>query len=247
MRGVILAAGRGTRLSPYNGKRPKVLLPVAGRAIIDYTLESFSKAGVTDVSIVIGHQGDVLKQWVGDGPQRDLHIQYVYNPDYERGNALSLQAARPFTGDDPFLLSMADHMVSPGILERLLETREPANVLAVDFAISPRHIEEGTRVLVSQEGLVTSIGKNLSRWNAIDAGVLRLTPDIFNAVADILGEKRHEYQISQAMTRMLQRGNHIIACDISGCFWQDIDTWEDLNLASKSLAAEEPWAHPAMG
>jgi len=241
MRGVILAAGCGTRLSPYSGQGHKVLLPVAGRAIIDYTIEAFGQVGVTDLAIVIGHQGDALRQRIGDGSRQGIRIQYISNPDYWLGNALSLYVARSFTGDAPFLLSMADHTITSDLLARLLDIRGLANILAVDFTLSPRQIEEGTRVLVSQEGLVTNLGKNLSLWNGIDAGVFRLTPAIFEAIADLIVEKRNEYELSQAITRMIKRGHPLRACDISGCFWQDIDTWEDLNLARKTLGGGGLW------
>ena len=235
MKGVILAAGSGRRLSFHNGWRPKLLLPVAGRAIIDYTLEAFCRVGITDLTIVIGYRGDVLKGWVGDGSQKGLRIQYVYNPDYQLGNALSLYAARSLMENEPFLLSMADHMISPTLLARLLGIQESANALAVDFTSSSSQIEEATRVLVSDDGLVTHIGKELLPWNGIDAGAFRLTPVIFEAISDILGEKRAEYELSRAITRMIDRGHPLLACDISGCFWQDIDTREDLNLVRKTL------------
>jgi choline kinase len=236
MKGVILAAGRGSRLSMHNGQHPKVLLPVAGRAIIDHTLETFRRAGVTDVAVVIGHRGDVVRRSIGDGSRQGLRIRYVTNPDYELGNALSVYAAREFTEDAPFLLAMADHMISPALLAQLLHFRGQGNVLAVDFGVSYRHIQEGTRVLVSQDGLVTHIGKKLTRWNAIDAGVFRLTSTIFEALDDLMGEKRREYQLSQAIRRMIQRGHRLLSCDISGFFWQDVDTWEDLALVRRTLA-----------
>ncbi len=243
MRGVILAAGCGTRLSLYDGRRHKVLLPVAGRPIIDYTLEAFGQAGVTEVAIVIGYQGDALREWVGDGSRHGLYIQYVSNPDYRWGNALSVHVARSFTEDAPFLLSMADHMISPGLLSRLLDIQEPVNALAVDFSLSSRQIEEGTRVSVSRDGLVTHVGKDLPHWNGIDAGAFRLTSAIFDAIAELVDEKRTEYELSQAVTRMIAHGHPLRACDISGCFWQDIDTWEDLNLARKALAGEWLWTY----
>jgi choline kinase len=236
LKGIILAAGCGKRLSRHDGQRPKVLIPVGGRAIIDYTVEAFKEVGVTDLAIVIGYQGDYLKERVGDGSRQGLCIQYISNPDYERGNALSLYAARSFAEDEPFLLSMADHMISPDLLVRMLDPHELANALAVDFNLSPRHVAEGTRVLVSREGLVTHLGKGISRWNGIDAGVFRLTSPIFEAIADVLGEERAEYELSQAITRMIDRGHPLQARDISGCFWHDIDTWEDLDLVRKALA-----------
>ena len=241
MKGVVIAAGSGTRLSPYHQDRHKVLLTVGGRAIIDYTLEAFCEAGITDVAIVIGYRGDAIRDWVGDGSSQGLQIRYVHNPDYRLGNALSLQAASSFTEDSPFFLSMADHMISPALLAQLVAIQDQGNVLAVDFGISPRDAGDGTRVLVNEDGLITDIGKDIPLWNGIDAGVFRLTPAIFEAIADVVAEEQSEYQISQAISRMIERGHFLLASDISGCFWHDIDTWEDLNLARKALAAEVPW------
>ena len=239
MRGVILAAGSGSRLSVQYGRRHKVLLRVGGRAIIDYTLEAFAKVGVTDLAVIIGYEGDAVRQWVGDGSRQGLHVQYVTNPEYLRGNALSLYAARVFTGDDPFLLSMADHMVSEGLLSQLLDVDYEVNGLAVDFTPSPREVDEGTRVLVDPEGIVTHIGKDLSFWNGIDAGVFLLNPAVFEGLAELLAEERDEYQISSAITRMIQLGHPLHARDVSGAFWQDIDTLEDLRFVRQSLAVED--------
>ncbi len=236
MRGVILAAGYGSRLSMSNGKRPKVLLPIAGRAIIEHTLEAFSQVGVTDLGVVIGYQGDAVKEWVGDGSRYGLRIQYIYNPDYQLGIALSVYAARSFTNDEPFLLSMADHMISYDMLARILGFQESGNVLGVNFEVSPRDMEEGTRVLVNEDSLVTDIGKDLRRWNGIDVGVFQLTSAVFKAIEDILGEERNEYQLSQAIIRMIDAGYPLWACDVSGCFWHDVDTLEDLNYMEEKLA-----------
>ena len=121
MLSVILAAGCGSRLSSHDGQLPKLLLPVAGQAIIDHTLEAFSRVGVTEVAIVVGHEARTLREWVGDGARHGMRIQYVFNPDYRMGNALSVYAARSFTDNQPFILSMADHMISTELLRTLLE------------------------------------------------------------------------------------------------------------------------------
>jgi choline kinase len=236
MKGVILAAGLGTRLSEISLQIPKVLLPVAGRPVIDHTLEAFGQVGVTDVAIIVGYQGQALQGRIGDGSEHGLQIEYIYNPDYQRGNALSLYAAKPFTEDAPFLLSMADHMVSSHLLAGVLNTAAPGNVLGVDFDPSPRNVEEGTRVLVNQEGLVTDLGKGLSHWNGIDAGVFRLTPAIYEAIGDLVREEKPEYELGQAMSRMIDLGYPLQSCDVSGCFWQDIDTLDDLHFVRQALA-----------
>ena len=235
MKGIILAAGSGARLSRYHVALPKVLIPVAGRPIIGYTLDAFHQAGVKDVAIVIGYRGDVLKDWIGDGSQYGLNVEYIFNKDYPLGNATSVYAARSFAKGEPFLLSMADHMISSDLVGRLVSFQGSVNALAVDYTRSTRHIEEGTRVLVTDDGLIAMIGKDLLRWNGIDAGAFRLTSDIFDAIGDELTKSRAQHELSQAVTRMIHLGNPLLACDITGSFWHDIDTWEDLEYIRNML------------
>ena len=241
MKGVILAAGRGTRLFANNGTSHKVLLEVGGQPIIDYALESYRSVGVTDLAIVVGHRREKIRDWVGSGSRYGLKIHYIFNRRYLWGNALSLYAVKSFTGYDPFLLSMADHIFTPRLLERVADMDSSLNVLAVDFQPSVGDIMEGTRVMVDEKGHILRIGKELGRWDGIDAGVFRLSPTVFYGIEDILRQKSAEYQISQAITRMIERGHSITACDITGCFWQDIDTQEDLRQARRSLEDMSPW------
>ena len=245
MKGVILAAGRGTRLPLPAGHLHKLLLPASGRSVIDYTLDAYRAAGIEEVAIIVGYRGDVLMEQISDGSRHGLRIEYLYNPDYHFGNALSLYRARPFTGDEPFLLSMADHMVSPDLLSRVHRSRGYESVLAVDFdeltLERDEAMREATRVFVERDGLITRIGKGLSRWNGIDAGVFRLALPIYDCIAELVREERVEYQLGEAVARMLGKGHPLQACDISGCFWRDIDTWDDLEDAREVLSREKPW------
>lgn len=236
MKGVILAAGYGNRFALGEGRLHKLLLPVGDRAVIDYTLEAFGKAGVTDVAVVIGYRGDLLRDHIGDGTRHGIHIEYLFNPKYEMGNALSLLTAKTFTQDEPFLLSMGDHLVSPPLLSRMLEPMTDSSALGVDFSPTIHDIDEATRVCVDSNGSIYRIGKDLAEWNGVDAGVFRLTPAIYEAITAIMGEQRDEYHLSQAVTSMISGGHPLYACDISGCFWQDIDTWDDLRHATAALA-----------
>ena len=241
MKGVILAAGRGTRLSRHHGMQHKALLQVKGRPIIDYTLDAFQDVGVDQVAIVIGHGAHAVKAWIGDGARHNLRVQYVYNPRYRHGNALSLFAARSFAADEPFILSMADHMISSGLLQAVLDVPQPDNVLAVDFSTSSYHLEDATRVQVSGDGTITEIGKYVARWNGVDAGVFRLNPVIFESVGGLPGAEVSEFQLSQAISHMIALGHPLRACDVSGLFWHDVDTWEDLSVVRRTLAGRVSW------
>ena len=238
MKAVILAAGHGSRFEQY-GVRHKALLPINGRPVIDYTLESISKAGITDVCIVIGHEGEVLRDAIGDGKSRGLDITYVVNPEHHRGNAISVLAARQVVGDSPFILAMADHMASVDIVSGLVDRNGPGSetmhALAVDFNPAPRHMEEGTRVSVDDVGRIVAIGKQLRDWNGIDCGVFRFTPAIFDAVEAELAGNSDQDELSHAVTRLILSGYDLQAHDVSGAFWFDVDTWEDLKLARQAI------------
>ena len=233
MKGVILAAGRGSRLSVHHDQEPKVLLPVAGQAIIEHTIDAFADVGVTELAIVIGYRGAAVRKGIGAGARRGLQIQYILNQDYAKGNARSLLSAKSFTRGEPFLLAMADHMASAELLERMIDVSEPGNLLGVDYRISDRHVEEATRVLVDRFGVISHIGKELQRWNGVDTGVFRLDSDIFDALKYLMAEQHPEYQLSQAITLMIEEGKPLLACDVSGCFWHDVDTLEDYTLCDK--------------
>ncbi len=238
MKAVILAAGHGSRFEQY-GVRHKALLPIGGRTVIDYTLDSVSAAGITSVVLVIGHEGEVLRDALGDGSSRGLDITYVVNPEHHRGNAISVLAARQAVGADPFILAMADHMASADILCGLAGRNGPGSeslhALAVDFNPAPRHMEEGTRVSVDDVGRIVAIGKQLQNWNGIDCGVFRFTPAIFDAVeAELAGDNKQD-ELSHAVTRLILSGHDLHAHDVTGAFWFDVDTWEDLKMAREAI------------
>jgi choline kinase len=241
MKGVILAAGRGSRISAHNGHRSKVLLHVQDTPLIDYALSAFQEAGVTEVAVVVGYEAEAVRRWVGDGARYGLDVEFIFNPDYPYGNARSVYAARPFVNQDSFLLAMADHLMAPGLLEELVAQQAGGNFIAVDRRGDGKVIEECTRVWTDRPGLVTRIGKNVTPWNGIDAGAFLLTPAIFEALDDVIVEDKIEYELSQAITRMIDLGHPLQACDISAWFWQDIDTWDDLTHARTTLAGRASW------
>ena len=236
MKGVILAAGNGSRFALGEGLRHKLLLRIGNRAVIDYTLEAFGKAGIRDVAMVVGHRGELLRDSIGDGARHGIRIEYLFNSRYELGNAISLYTAWAYTQEDSFLLSMGDHLVSSELLSMMLAFTTDSSALAVDFSPDIYDIEEATRVCVDPGGGIYRIGKHLGESDGVDAGVFRLTPAIYEAIDALKCIRRDEYQISEAVSWMISHGNRLSACDISGCFWTDVDTWQDLRHANEVLA-----------
>jgi NDP-sugar pyrophosphorylase family protein len=122
---LVINAGRGSRLHSLTGSGPKTLLPVLGVPIIDRTLSTLSRAGIHDVVITVGFEGDLVRRHVGDGGRFGLRVRYACNDDWERGNARSVAVARPLLAGD-FLLLMGDHLVDERIVTASPDRRSRA-------------------------------------------------------------------------------------------------------------------------
>jgi len=238
VKGVILAAGDGTRLEPLTRHTPKSLMTVAGRPMVTYGLHALIETGVTELIIVVGYLGDQIRHALGDTHYRGARLTYVESPDRHDGNGLSLYAAREAVGEEPFILMMADHLIPTRLVRRLLATRPAQATLCVDRQPSPViQVDEATQVWVDRTGWIRRIGKNLLRWNGLDTGVFWLTPAIFQAVEALRASGISAPTLTQACRWLIEHGRGLRACDVSSMFWMDMDTPADLRHAERVLRA----------
>lgn len=117
------------------------------------------------------------------------------------------------------------------------------DTLCVDhMANAPPQLSDATKVWVNTQGFITHIGKGLTRWNAIDAGVFLLTRRIFRAIEAVHQAGNPDPNLSESVTWLIKRGDGLRACDVSGAFWMDVDTLEDLYYAEQAIQEREaPW------
>jgi choline kinase len=231
VKGVILAAGDGGRLGSLSVSTPKPLVEVAGKPLIEYTVRAFVQVGITDLVVVVGYRGEMVQAWLKDGATLGARVKYIWNPEYELGNGLSLWRARTCVQGERFVLSMADHMISADLLEQVLADAGTHTMLAVDrSARSVDCWEEATKVFVDEDGFIQALGKELILWNAVDTGVFLCQPSIFDLFADL----PHGPELSEVMRAVIER-ERLRACDVSGAFWLDVDTAADLDLADRLM------------
>jgi choline kinase len=228
---VVLAAGFGSRLGAAARGLPKALAPVAGRALLAHTLAALAEAGVRDVCVVTGHRGTEIERALPSMTPRGLQVVPARNPHFHRPNGSSLAAARGWTAARPFLLLMADHLLSAEAVSRMLAAPS-GNAVGIDRSPLPaEQIEEATKALLDADGRVTALGKQLPRWDAIDAGIFRLEPDVFEELDRLGGAP----ELSALMTAVAA-GTPLHAVNLSGAFWLDVDTPADLAAAEAALA-----------
>lgn len=216
---------------------------LAGRPIISYTLQALAAAGIREATVVTGYRELMLRAAVRNlaGPPQ---LTFASNPRFADGASYSLAAARHSLGNEPFLLLMADHLVSIGLIARLLEAARHNPGAARSFVAAdaaprdPAYAAEATKLALStgaiaSEGapIVTAIGKQLPTWDALDCGSFILQPHVWDALDAVPGD----CELSTVFGELVRRGQ-LFAADVSGEFWYDIDTPEDLAAAERLLA-----------
>ncbi len=230
-KGVVLAAGDGGRFGQLTSRTPKVLLRVLGKPLIRYSIEALVRAGITEIAIVVGHLGDRVVTFLHHNRIPGVRVEHIPNPDYRYGNAISVEAAGCWAGDEPFVLCMGDHIMHRDYIFRFLDAMPSRETLAVDFRPGNHHVlEEATKVRIDGNRCVRNIGKELTRWDGIDCGIFLQTADFVSAIRELRLARGPGIGISDVVRFMVDCGHRFDTCETTGLFWADIDTAEDMLL-----------------
>jgi dTDP-glucose pyrophosphorylase len=208
--GVILAAGKGSRIQPLNLYLPKPLLPVCNKPIIQYQLEDMREIGVQDVIIVVGHLKEEIISYFGDGSSLGLQIRYV-----EQQKALGIAHAVAQLENEvqsPFILFLGDIFLVPKDLqamERMFWERRAGAVLAVKREKTPEYIRRNFAVILHASGTVTRVIEK-PRYLGTDlkgCGVYIFDLAIFDAIRRTpRTAQRDEYEITNSIQILIDDG-----------------------------------------
>ncbi len=226
---VILAAGRGARLAPLTDHRPKCLLPVGGRAILDRQLEALTRAGVRAVAVVTGHAADAVEAHLARRPG----IHSVRNLSHATtDNLASCHAARDhFTGEATLLLN-GDVLFEDGVLNDLLAAKPTPILIAVDR--KPLYDADDMKVMTTHDRL-SRIGKDLAQADGEAIGVTLLRGEgralFLRQVTARLAAPGGGRALYPEALDALARGDQVGVRSIHGRRWIEIDTADDLAAA----------------
>ena len=231
MKAVIIAAGISSRLTEATKGMSKALLPLGSGTILSKILTHFSLCGINEFCIVVGHQSEKLIRYVEDQQNFGFRITFIENPEWKRGNGISVLAAEPAVKGQDFILSMSDHIVPPAAMARLIDADIQRNALLVDTQVNRIFdIDDATKVRVEGDSIF-EIGKELKRYNGIDCGIFRLNDRFFDSMREALKQSRES--ISAAIEGLIQRGDMAAMFMEKGGEWIDIDTPEAYRHALK--------------
>lgn len=234
MIGVILAAGVGSRLRPMTNSKPKCLVTVAGISILDYQLNSYRKAGIKDIFIIVGYEGDKIKshcKYI-----KDLNITIIDNEEYEdTNNMYSLYLVKKYAYNKNFILNNADLAIHDDVVVNMMQS-DNDNLVAVDVGLFN---DESMKVTVSNDGIITNIAKNIVESDSHGCSIdfYKFSMDSSKIFFDeieriVIQEKNKKDWTEVAMQRLFMDGRlKFEALNINGLPWVEIDNYDDLSLA----------------
>jgi choline kinase len=226
---VILAAGDGDRFVS-GSHESKLLSHVVGVPLIVRTLMSAYEAGIRQAHVVLGFEADRVRAAVTGGVPSGIDVGFIFNPEWQHENGISVLSARGAVEPHRFALLMGDHVFHWRMLRHLLNV-EPASgesLLAIDRRpAAPQVVAEATKVATTGN-LVTAIGKDLAAYDAVDMGLFVFNPAIFGALER--ARASGDTTLSGGV-RMLAATGAVRAVDVGHGPWWDVDTIDDLEVA----------------
>jgi len=244
MRAVILAAGMGTRLRPLTNSRPKCLVEVHGKPIVQHQMESLAKSGVAECVLVTGYLSDQVRGHFGR-EFRGVEISYVQNERYDETNNLySLWLALKEFDDDMILLE-GDLIFEDALLEQLLTSPDPS-VAVVDryqpfmdgTVILPEGRLSKAMVLKKDQEADFDYSRALKTVNIYKLSGKDLSRQIIPELSRYVVEGKTDQYYEAVFADLVSRGVFELSIlRTEATKWAEIDTMEDLELAEKLFSA----------
>ncbi len=247
MIGVILAAGMAKRLRSLTDTKPKCLLKVGERTLLERTVRAMQQAGITEFVVVTGYRAEQIRDFLTPLAQRREDggeaptFHFLHNADYEHNNNIySLWMAGEYVRGKEFLLMDSDILCDPAAVARI--AHEPESALALN-----RHEcgEEEIKVIVDANGHITEISKVCSIKDAIgeSVGIEKMTADYSEALYKeldqmILKEGLIDVFYERCFERLIPQGHTFKVVDTTSYFSYELDTPEDFERAKELMPKE---------
>lgn len=228
MKAGVLAAGIGERMRPLTHTQPKGLLPVAGKPILDYVLESLKRADIEDISLVVGYLKEDIKKRYGDGSDFDLNINYVEQSE-PKGTADAISCVE---SDESFVVINGDVYCDARSLTNTIEQHQEQNAVAT---LGTYRVKNAASygVIRTEDGKVKEVEEKPEDTTdqLINAGVYVFEPAIYDAIKETPLSKRDEKEITTSIELLMDSGETVLA--------NELDSWVHVGRPWDLLVANE--------
>ena len=249
MRGILIAAGLGSRLGALTTETPKCLLPVAGKAMLEHQVAAFRACGIDDIVVINGFQAQRFPN--------NLGVTYVTNTRYRHNNILNSLMYAEHLMDDGFLASYSDLVYEPKLVQSLLDAPGEI-VVSVDDSWKSRythldfHPVEAMEKVNYDEGLrLTDIGKKVSSDAPAEfIGLLKVSSAAAAGFKESFSRVKASHwggpfvrsadfekaYLTDFLQYLIDSGTPVHADIVRDIAWVEVDTAEDLEFANRTFS-----------
>ena len=211
MKCVVLAAGEGKRMHPLTFTRPKVMLPIANKPILEWNFLNAIDAGLTEFVFVIGYKPEMVRNYFGDGTNWNASIEYV-NQGKALGTAHAIGTVENFVDD--FIVLCGDTIFGKEDFQNIAKNKMSMGLVKVENAKEYGIVKlEGKRIVQIYEKMENPIS------NVINAGIYHFDSNIFGYIHKTGKSPRGEYEITDSINLLIKEES------MDGIFlkeWRDV-------------------------
>jgi len=217
MKGIILAAGKGTRLHPLTLEMPKGLLQIGNETILDRLVSQFHECGIKDILIVVGHQKEIIMQHFGDS------VRYSDFKDFENTNNLhTLWSIKEELNED-VLISFADLVLHRLIIKNLIECNDD-----ITMVIDSSQVLEGTmRVSIDSDRIKDITSTSIKEADGNFIGIAKMNKNgcelLVKEMSSLINSHYQDYY-TIAIDKIARKGMIVNYFDVKSLLWREIDT-----------------------
>ncbi len=235
MKAVVIAAGEGKRLRPITFSRPKPLIPIAGKPLLEHTILGLKNSGINEILLVVGYKENLIKEYFGDGKAKfNLRIEYITQEE-QLGTAHAFGHARNFANNESILFMYGDLLIEPKVYQEMVQKFNENKVEGIILLMEVKNPEEFGIISLNSNGFVEKIvekpSPEMNIGNLANAGVFIFDSKIFQAIEKTEKSIRGEFEFTDSMEILINqfKGN-IAGYIIKDYFWSDIGLpWQFLD------------------
>ena len=212
---------------PITSSRPKPMIPLAGKPILEYTVLGLKNAGINEILLIVGYKEDIIREYFGDGKDKfSIKIEYITQKE-QLGTGHAVGFAKDFVKDEPFLLMYGDLMIDPMIFKEVIEKFKETKTEGLISLLEVNNPQDYGIISLKSNGFVEKITEKpvpeLNLGNLANAGIYIFDPLIFKAVKKTEKSIRGEYEFTDSMQILINELNgNILGYTIKDYFWSDI-------------------------
>jgi UDP-N-acetylglucosamine diphosphorylase/glucosamine-1-phosphate N-acetyltransferase len=220
---IVLAAGEGQRLRPFTVTRPKAMLAIADKPILQFVVESLARNGIRNIVLVVGYRKEQVYDYMGSGEEFGVEITYV-TQETQLGTAHALYQVRE-VADDEFLVLPGDNLIEAGTIAGFVEMKPEAVLL--------KRVSDPVRygVVNVEGGEVKEIVEKPKEAgsNLVNTGIYAFSRNIFDFTESVL-------DIPDALNNMIAEGHTIKTLETGGTWLDVVYPWDIISFNGAVLS-----------